>query len=384
MRQVLCPVLVGREAELEVLLDALAGASGGRGGTWLVMGEAGVGKSRLVREVSRMARSRGLPVLTGRAVSGGLPVAFRPLSEAVLGALRRYGDPDTAELRPFRPALGRLVPQWRAHEPAGRGESPVVLGEGLLRLLRVLAGDHGCLLILEDLHWADPESLAVLEYLSDNLAAERIVCLATARPEEGGGGRALIGTLADRRVARVVDLRRLGERDTIRLARACLGAADLPTEVEAFIGVSSDGLPFLVEELLAVLVGAGILVEEDGHWSTTGPLGGRVPPTFADAVGRRLDSLSAGARGVLHAAAMLGRRFDWSLLPVITGLAESQVALALRQAVGAQVLTVEAEGFRFRHSLTRDAVLGELVAPERTILARRALDAIEQTRPDLP
>ena len=383
MRQVLCPVLVGREEEVQVLLAALDQAGDGHGGTFLVVGEAGVGKSRLVREVSRAAGSRGLPVLTGRAVSGGAPVAFRPLAEAVLGGLRGRGELDLPELRPFRPALGRLVPDWLAGKPAAEVESPVLLGEGLLRLLRGLDGGRGCLLVLEDLHWADPESLAVLEYLADNVAGERIVCLGTLRPGDGAD-RGLIGTLVDRRAARVVELARLGDEATIGVARACLDAAVLPAPVEAFIGACADGLPFLVEELLAGLVGAGVLVERDGRWLTTGPLDWRVPPTFADAVGRRLDALTAQARGVLRAAAVLGRSFDWSLLSAVTGLADAEVVAVLRQAVSTQLLTAQADGFRFRHALTRDAVLGDLVAPERAGLAGRALAAVEQAHPDLP
>ena len=117
MRQVLCPVLVGREEELRVLLEALDGAVAGRGTTVVVTGEAGAGKSRLVRELSGKAMGRGLPVLTGRAAGGAVPVPFRPLAEAVLGELRRGGLPDLPELRPFRPALGRLVPEWQPRDP---------------------------------------------------------------------------------------------------------------------------------------------------------------------------------------------------------------------------------------------------------------------------
>jgi DNA-binding CsgD family transcriptional regulator/tetratricopeptide (TPR) repeat protein len=384
MRQVLCPVLVGREEEVQFLVDGLDRAADSRGGTFFVAGEAGVGKSRLVREVSRLARTRGLRVLTGRAVSGGVPVAFRPLAEAVLGGLRQHGELDLSELRPFRPVLGPLVRQWLPGAPPPGVESPVVLGEGLLRLLRILDGGRGCLLVLEDLHWADPESLAVVEYLADNVATERIVCVGTLRPEEAGAGRDLVGKLVDRRAATVVNVAGLGHEATVRLARACLGTADLPADVETLLGASADGLPFLVEELLAGLVGAGVLVERDGCWSTTGPLDGRVPPSFADAVGRRLDALPGPARSVLHAAAVLGRRFDWSLLVAVTGLDDAEVVAALRQAVSAQLVTAEADGFCFRHALTRDAVLGDLVAPERMSLAGRALAAVEEAHPDLP
>ncbi|GAA1031304.1 hypothetical protein GCM10009557_26190 [Virgisporangium ochraceum] len=386
MRQTLCPVLVGRDEEVGVLADALGRAGEGHGGTVFVVGEAGVGKSRLVRELSERARARQLPVLTGRAVPGGVPAALRPLAEAVLGELRGRGELDAPELRPFRPALGRLVPQWL---PAGSGpgvESSVVLGEGLLRLLRFLAGGRGCVLVLEDLHWADPESLAVLEYLTDNLAGERILCLGTVRSEQEGAGRALVANLVDRRAARVVQVAGLGDEAIVRVARACLGAVALPTEVETFLCADADGLPFLVEELLAGLVGAGVLVERNGRWATTAPLweGRRVPPTFADAVGRRLDGLSDGACDVLRAAAVFGRRFDWSLLPATTGLGEADVVEALREALGVQLLTAEADGFRFRHALTRDAVLGGLLPPERASLARSALSAVEHAHPRLP
>jgi DNA-binding CsgD family transcriptional regulator/tetratricopeptide (TPR) repeat protein len=384
MRQVLCPVLVGRDDEVQVLLDGLDRAAEGHGATFVVLGEAGVGKSRLVREVSRSARSRGLTVLTGRAVSGGVPVAFRPLAEAVLGGLRRHGELDPPELRRVRPVLGRLVPELFPGGPELAVESPVVLGEGLLRLLRLLDGGPGCLLVLEDLHWADPETLAVLEYLADSLADERVACVATLRAEEAGAGRDLIGRLADRRAARVVELDRLGDETVVGVARACLGTAALPAQVESFLCARADGLPFLVEELLAGLVGAGVLTEQDGRWSATGPLGSMVPPTFADAVGRRLSALSAGARGVLHAAAVLGRRFDWSLLAAVTELDDTDVVAALRQAVGAQLVVAAADGFRFRHALTRDAVLGDLIAPERARLAERALTAVAQAHPDLP
>jgi DNA-binding CsgD family transcriptional regulator/tetratricopeptide (TPR) repeat protein len=385
MRQMLCPVLVGREEELQVLVDAVDRAAGGRGGTFFVEGEAGVGKSRLVREVSQRAESRGLPVLAGRAVPGSVPVAFRPLAEAVLGELRRRGELDVPELRPLQPLIGGLVPERRASDPVPGAESPVVLGEGLLRLLGGLAGGRGCVLVLEDLHWADPESLAVLEYLADNVAAEGIVCLGTFRSEAGGVGRDLVGSLVDRRAAQVVGLSRLDEAATVRLARACLGTATLPVAVEAYLCARADGLPFLVEELLAGLVGAGTLVERDGCWSSTAdPLGGRVPPTFADSVGRRLDALSSPTRGVLHAAAVLGRGFDWSLLAAVTGLAGAEVVAALREAVNFQLLTAEVDGFRFRHALTRDAVLGDLLPPERAELAGRALVAVEQAHPEVP
>jgi AAA ATPase domain len=113
VRQVLCPVLVGRNEEARHIEAALAAAGAGNGGTVLVTGEAGVGKSRLVREAARVARERGLAVLIGRAVGSDMPTPFRPFTEALAAAGRAGHLPDSEELGPFRPALSRLIPEWR-------------------------------------------------------------------------------------------------------------------------------------------------------------------------------------------------------------------------------------------------------------------------------
>jgi len=381
---VLCPVLVGREREARQLRDALAAAEAGRGGTVLLAGEAGIGKSRLVRETAGDARARGLAVLTGRAVAGGVPVPFRPFAEALVSAGRAGGLPDSAELDPFRPALGRLVPEWRPPPGTAADESLVVLGEAVLRLLRVLAPDGGCLLVLEDLHWADRETLALLEYLADNLAAERVLCLGTLRDEPGGAAADLAGALEARASAAVLPLGRLGAAATARMALACVAAADLPDAIHSFVAERAEGIPFLVEEVLAGLIAEGALAERDGRWQESGLASAGIPATFADAVRRRLDTVDPDSRRVLGAAAVLGRGFDWALLGPVTGLADPDVVAALRRCVGLQLVVAERESFRFRHALTHDAVLAGLLPPERALLAGQALAAVEAAHPGLP
>lgn len=147
-------------------------------------GEAGVGKSRLVSELASEARESGSQVLFGRAVQAEIPVPFRPFSEALLSHFRSQGPPDLPALAPFRPALGRLLPEWRTpgettHEPL------VVLAEGVVRLLTAVAGQDATLLVLENLHWADQETLSVVEYFADVLPSQPVLCLATLRPEDG-------------------------------------------------------------------------------------------------------------------------------------------------------------------------------------------------------
>jgi len=376
-------MLVGRDLEADRLRAALADARTGHGGMVLVAGEPGIGKSRLVRETAAGARDHGCAVMTGRAVAGGVPTPFRPFAEALASALRPGGLPDRTELDPFRPALGRLVPHLRAG-PGEADGSLVFLGEAVLRLLRVLAAGHGCLLVLEDLHWADRETLALVEYLADNLGAESVLCLGTFRPDESGEVAELAAKLETRGSAEVLSLARLDPGSVAAMARACLRSGELPEPVQAFVAERTDGIPFLVEEVLASLLEDGVLAERGGRWETTGPVAGRVPASFADAVARRLSLLGREARLAIMAAAVLGRRFEWSLLGPMTGLDDGAVTRALRTGVDLQLIAVGNSGFRFRHALTHEAVLAGLLPPERASLAGRALAAVEAEHPGLP
>jgi len=384
VRQVLCPVLVGRDEEARYLEAALAEAGAGKGGMVLVTGEAGIGKSRLVREAARVAGARGFAVLTGRAVAGDVPTPFRPFAEALAVAGRAGRLPDGEELDPFRPALSRLVLGWGQAGQVEADGSLVFLGEAVLRLLRALSPEAGCLLILEDLHWADQETLALVEYLADNVASDRVLCLGTLREEDGAKAAELAVTLAARGSAAVLPLGRLGPVDAARMAVVCVGAASLPGEVQSLVARRAEGLPFLVEEVLASLIGDGALVERDGRWDAADLTGTPVPGTFAGAVRRRLGGLDAASRQVISAAAVLGRRFDWPVLGPVTGLPDDAVVAALRQGVGLQVFAADGDAFRFRHALTHEAVLAGLLPPERALLAGRALAAIEEAHPGLP
>ena len=383
---VLCPTLIGRRDEVATLHGALDDAGKGRGGLVVVLGEPGVGKSRLAQESVTAADQQGWIVLSGRAVASASPVPFRPLAEALLSALRTTGPPPDASLDAFRPALGRLVPAWRQSGSGDVSESVVVVAEGVLRLLRCLAGDAGCLLLLEDLQWADAETLDIVEYLADNLVSEPVLCLATIRNEETSDAMSLARSLRARRAGRVVQLDRLGPADIDEMAFACLGGGRLPAEAGQALAAWSEGIPFLIEEMLAAWVSGKTLVRADADWVVAKPIEAAVPLTFAETVHRRLATLGPGAQSVLAAAAVLGRRFDWALIPAMTGLSDTAVIDVLRQAVDAQLVApdLEAAGFKFRHALTRDTIADTLLPPEHQALARVALRTIEAVHPGMP
>jgi DNA-binding CsgD family transcriptional regulator len=150
------------------------------------------------------------------------------------------------------------------------------------------------------------------------------------------------------------------------------------------VQLHTDGNPYLVEELLAGLMSAGTLSDADGRWEISGPLDPTVPASLRASIRQRLTALDAPARRVLDAAALLGRRFDWELLPGIAEVDGRAVVDAMRAAVAAQLIEPVDDEFRFRHALTREAVLADLLTPERRALAARAWPAIERAHPGLP
>jgi DNA-binding CsgD family transcriptional regulator len=358
MADVLCPVVVGRAAELGVLRAALGAAADGAGGVVFLSGEAGIGKSRLVREVADEARARDVAVVAGRAVPGGAGTPYRPLTGALLQALRDRSLPDDRDLAPWLPALGAIVPALGGgvHGDA----TPMVRGEAVLRLLRRLARPGALVVVLEDLHWADPDTLAVIEYLGDNIWCEPLLCVATCRSEQPSAALDLVRRVHGRRGAAHLPLSRLDDEHVAEMVRACTPEAG--AGVVARVQHAAEGVPFLVEEMLA----------------SPG-----VPSSFADTVRVRLAGLGQDELRVLQLAAVLGRHFDWRLLPAATGLAAGVVTAALGRGVGCQLLTVAGEEFGFRHALTRDAVVEELLPPTRAALAGGALAAVEAAHPDL-
>ena len=384
MEQLLCPVIVGRDREISLLVELVdAAAQQRRGGTVFLVGEAGVGKSRLARAARDAADARECRVLLGRAVPAGSPVPYRPLAEALHSVLRSGGLPDAPELQPFLPALGRLVPEWGLD--AGQLEDSVVTrGEAVLRVLRVLGQDRGSLLVLEDLHWADADTLAVVEYLADNLAPEPVALVVTLRAEQSDA-LVLAHALRARHVAAVLAVEPLPDELVGDMAAACLGEPP-PSDVEALLRTQADGLPFLVEELLAALVDTSALARTDEGWELRGTPESAAPWTFVQTVRQRLEGLDRDDRRVLAAAAVVGRSFDWTLLPAVTGLDQHRVVESLKAAVSAQLVSepLDAPGqYRFRHALTREAVLDSLLSAERQLTARAALAAVHELHPDL-
>lgn len=381
------PITVGRTSELALLDGALSDVGERLGRAVFLIGEPGIGKSRLAGDCAQQAGARGMPVLRGRAGAGGTGTPFRPLREALASRFRVGGPPTDPELQPYRPALARLVPEWRTTaDPAGHG-CVVELAEALLRLLAVIGRESGCVLVLEDLHDADPETTAVLEYLVDNVAEVPVLLLATLRPEPGPG-RDLARAAERRRGATLAELLPLVAEEVRSLVAGCLetAATAVPDAVVARLIADADGNPYLAEELLGDLVGSGALRQAKGGWQVVGELGASVPATIVQSYDHRIELLGAQVRELLLIGACLGPRFCVDTVQLITGYDERSLFAGLRSAGEAGFIVPDpaAPGwYAFRHALTGEALLATMPPLERAALARHAATELERADPAL-
>lgn len=383
------PRVVGRDQELESLDRLLAGARDGHGGAIFLVGEPGIGKSRLAATATSQALDAGMTMLRGRVGAIGTMVAFRPFTEALLSLIRRGEMPMTDSLGPYRQVLGRLVPDWddgSAHDTAA---SPVVLGEAVLRLLALVGRDHGCLLVLEDLHGSDPETLAVIEYLLDNLDEQPISLVATMRSEICAAYE-MAQLSAQRGAAELIELRPLDRSEVAELAAGCLEVPvdGVPEQLADQLWSDSAGIPFIVEELLQEANRSGQLVSgPDGSVQVVDDLQTNVPPAVVRSISSRTAQLGPQSRDILVLAAVIGHRFPLSVVRKATGTDERLLLATLRAGLAAQLVGPDEpapDWYAFRHPLTAESLLAGLTPTERSDLARRCADAVEELHPGLP
>ena len=385
MARVLCPTLIGREAELSVLEDALLSALRGDGGVVIVGGEAGMGKTRLVNALSTRARRLDCIVISGGCSEAELSLPYLPFLEAIGNYL---ATTDLAQLRErlgsAADELAQLFPQMGRPAPGigDAAQAKLRLFESMLLLLRDAARSRAMLLIVEDLQWADPATRELLDYATRRLRSTNVLIVATYRSDELHRKHALLPTIQGWRRAGHVELVELEALDSIRIADMVCAIFDeqsVTDEFRDFLHERSEGNPFVVEEMLRDALDRGDIFRSETGWDRKSLVEMRIPRTVKDAILQRLERLAREQVSVLSAASVMGRSFDLKTLAAVAGVDEAAVLAAIEASVTAQLIEEEdptSGRYRFRHALTREAVYEDLIVPRRQQLHSRVADVL--------
>jgi predicted ATPase/class 3 adenylate cyclase len=375
--------MVGRAKELDLLQRALERATSERTAhLFTLLGPAGVGKSRLVLEFLR-GPAAGATVLRGRCLSYGEGITFYPVAEAVQGAagVQRTDDVETARRKlasllggspdrdRIRPLVGGLL-SW--DEPGATEDS----FWAVRKLFEHLARDRPLVVVFDDIHWAEPTFLDLVEHLADWIREAAVLLLCVARPElldvrPGWGGGKLNATS--------ILLEPLDGADASRLVDNLLGRAEVPDVARARILEAAEGNPLFVEEMLGMLIDDGLLHLDGGTWRAIDDLAHvTVPPTIQLLLAARIDRLDAEERAVMERGSIEGKIFHGGAVATLApdamrpAVPSRLLALARKELIRPDRAAFAGEdAFRFRHLLIRDAAYQAMPKEQRADLHER-------------
>lgn len=397
--------LVGRERETKRLAQHFERVLAGTGKLVFVTGEAGIGKSALADDFIRSVRSQhpGSMIATGRAVEQyGTGESYLPFLDALSALLREHADSLPVLLRAH-------APTWCLHSPAFhssgdldqlRRETAGATKDRMLRemgdFLSVLSSAAPLLLLLEDLHWADPSTVDLLRHLCHRISAQRVLLLVTARPEDVEiGNHPLKNSKIEMQAHQQCDEIRLdvlSAEDIADFIQLKFSPNDFPGELSRLIRKRTDGQPLFTVSLLDFLRDRGDIAQTDSHWTLTKPLsemGWEIPEDVRAMIRKKCEALDAESRLVLQYASVVGEEF---LSTVIANLLDSdELKVEEQLAVLAQThRLIEFHGeeelpdgalatrYAFAHALYQNVFYDELVSKRRTLLHARAGEQLLQ------
>jgi tetratricopeptide (TPR) repeat protein len=383
---------VGRSQERARLLQAIERARDGAGSLFLIAGEAGVGKSRLLLEAADEARRLGLRVLTGHCVDQQGAPPYLPTIEHIEEAARNTTPERLRQaLGENAPEIAKLMPELRARYPDI--PEPVSLPpeqerryllHGVAEFVERNARQTPLVLIYEDLHWADESTLLLVQHLAQRVAQIPVLALGTYRDTELKPGRPLASVLPDllrQRLAEEIVLGRLDEDGVVALIQGRAGKRP-PPELVRLVFSETEGNPFFVEEVFRHLHEAGKLFHEDGSWRSGVEIADtEVPRSVGLVIGQRLERVSDDARRILTIAALAGKTFRFDLLVGFQGIDEDDLLDALEEAGQASLVEDVSTGreacYAFVHEQIRQTLLSLVSFARRQRVHLRMGDALE-------
>jgi tetratricopeptide (TPR) repeat protein len=395
---------VGRESELDDLKGHLNDSMNGKGGLVLIVGEMGIGKSRLAEELGKYAKSRDVIFLKGKSLYKENMEPYLPFVEAFSGYLtgeKEYVDVDSrAVMGGFgdEPLSLGLLPLRQSSEISSVIKKANLsiqqerdrLFESICKLVIEISENRPLLLVLDDLQWADDGTLQVLHYLARNIRNNKVLILGTYCPEDlnnnGGKSSSFPETIRRMRIEKLfseIILSRFNERCTTLMIESMVGKQGLPNGFAKVLYKESEGNPFFVEEVLKSLVNEGLIDVASYKWAAKIDFSEiRIPGTIRDVIARRIDTLDDKTKAILKVASVIGNSFPFELLFKISDAEEEEAIDAIDAAIDVNIIHEDSsspdERYKFDHALIREIIYSSMSKSRRRLLHKRIGNTIEK------
>jgi tetratricopeptide (TPR) repeat protein len=389
---------VGRERELDLLLDGFGRAKTGRGQAFSIMAEAGAGKSRLLYEFRKTVVNEDVTFLEGRCLSYSKGIAYHPVIDVLKSNFDVREDDSDSEIRqkvkrqlkilgadeastlPYLLELLSVKDSGIDKTPMSPEERKDRIIEAVKRIALKGSEIRPLIVAVEDLHWIDRSSEDYLKNLLDSISGARVFLVFTYRPE-------FVHTWGGRSYHSQVNLNRLSNQESLLMVSHLLGTDDIDGDLEDLILEKTEGIPFFIEEFIKSLEDLKIIGSEDNRYRITKDIEKvTIPATIQEMIMARVDSLPEGAKQVLQSGSAIEREFSYELIKQVTGLPEKELMSNLAASKDSELLYERGiypeSTYIFRHALTREVVYGSILTKKKQKLHGEIGNAIEELHKD--
>ncbi len=390
---------VGRERELELMLDGFQRAKTGRGQAFSVMAEAGVGKSRLLYEFRKAITNEDVTFLEGRCLSYGKGVAYHPVIDILKASFdiqESDGDPeirqkvklnlkaigaDEATTLPYLLELLSVKESGLDKISLSPEAKKARMMEAIKRIPLKASEIRPLILAYEDLHWIDKSSEDHLKHLLESIPGARVLMIFTYRPE-------FVHTWGGKSFHSQITLNRLSNRESLMMISHLLGTEEIDRPLEELILEKTEGVPFFIEEFIRSLRDLKMIERRDNkYYLAKDTQDVIIPATIHDVIMARVDSLPEGAKGVLQTGSVVGREFSHDLIRRVTGLLEQELWTHLAVLKDSELLYERGiypdSTYIFKHALTQDTTYQSLLKSTRQKYHRKIAEVLEKDFPEM-